>query len=386
MTATTAGRAGPGDADGHGHAAAPTPTRTRDHTTPATRTRPDQGPGAAVAARPGGRGRSSAASASSSPSSSPSSSSAGRSRWLQHGAGRGQDAQARRGHAAGVRPRGPRRAGHDLDWNGAELAVPPHPALTIAATPYLVKDPARDARWLARALGRPRTTSCASSRGATPASPTSRRRVLLAPRAQGAGARDRGPRVLPGVRRALPAHVDGLAAAGQRRPRGPRPGGPRVHARPRPAGRDGERRLAKDASASRSSCVIRPGHSPACRVRLTLDANIQDQAERVLAEVGQEWQPKGATAIVMDPRTGALLALANWPQVNANKLHEAPDYARQNRAIGRQLRARLDVQGDHRRGRARGRQGDARHGVHLAADDPRRRPRDRRGAPAAGSR
>ena len=54
----------------------------------------------------------------------------------------------------------------------------------------------------------------------------------------------------------------------------------------------------------------------------------------MLAEVGEEWQPKGATAIVMDPRDGAILALANWPRVNANALGDAPDYARQNRAIG----------------------------------------------------
>ena len=36
----------------------------------------------------------------------------------------------------------------------------------------------------------------------------------------------------------------------------------------------------------------------------------------------------------MDPRTGALLALANWPRVDANNPGDAPDYARQNRAVG----------------------------------------------------
>ena len=46
------------------------------------------------------------------------------------------------------------------------------------------------------------------------------------------------------------------------------------------------------------------------------------------------WQPTGATAIVMDPNSGAILALANWPRVNANELQKAPDYARMNRAIG----------------------------------------------------
>jgi cell division protein FtsI/penicillin-binding protein 2 len=35
----------------------------------------------------------------------------------------------------------------------------------------------------------------------------------------------------------------------------------------------------------------------------------------------------------MDPRSGALLALANWPRVDANDVGGAPPYARQNRAV-----------------------------------------------------
>ena len=54
----------------------------------------------------------------------------------------------------------------------------------------------------------------------------------------------------------------------------------------------------------------------------------------MLADVGETWHPHAATAIVMDPRTGALLALANWPRVDANKPGHAPDFARQNRAVG----------------------------------------------------
>ncbi len=53
----------------------------------------------------------------------------------------------------------------------------------------------------------------------------------------------------------------------------------------------------------------------------------------MLADVGETWRPRGATAIVMDPRSGALLALANWPRVDANNPGDAPDYARQNRAV-----------------------------------------------------
>ncbi len=35
----------------------------------------------------------------------------------------------------------------------------------------------------------------------------------------------------------------------------------------------------------------------------------------------------------MDPRTGEILALANWPRVDANNVDGAPEYARRNRAI-----------------------------------------------------
>jgi cell division protein FtsI/penicillin-binding protein 2 len=49
--------------------------------------------------------------------------------------------------------------------------------------------------------------------------------------------------------------------------------------------------------------------------------------------VGQAYTPVGATAVVMDPRTGEVLALANWPRVDANNVDGAPEYARQNRAI-----------------------------------------------------
>jgi cell division protein FtsI (penicillin-binding protein 3) len=68
-------------------------------------------------------------------------------------------------------------------------------------------------------------------------------------------------------------------------------------------------------------------------ITLTLDSAIQDRTEKVLGEVGQAFSPKGAMALVMDPRTGELLAVANWPRVDANELGAAPDYARMDRAV-----------------------------------------------------
>jgi len=69
-------------------------------------------------------------------------------------------------------------------------------------------------------------------------------------------------------------------------------------------------------------------------MELTIDAAIQDKVERVLADVGETYRPRGATAIVMNPNDGEVLALANWPRVDANKPWTAPGYAVQDRAVG----------------------------------------------------
>ena len=99
------------------------------------------------------------------------------------------------------------------------------------------------------------------------------------------------------------------------------------------AGDDGKRRLVKDALGEPVSLIEVERAESGEDLHLTLDAAIQERAEAILAEVGQTYQPAGATALVMDPRTGEILALANWPRVNANDLDGAPGYARQNRAI-----------------------------------------------------
>jgi cell division protein FtsI (penicillin-binding protein 3) len=98
-------------------------------------------------------------------------------------------------------------------------------------------------------------------------------------------------------------------------------------------GQDGKRRLVKDALGEPVSIVESDRAEPGDDLRLTLDAAIQERTEAVLSEVGQAFSPKGATALVLDPRTGAILSLANWPRVDANDIGSAPAWARQNRAV-----------------------------------------------------
>jgi cell division protein FtsI/penicillin-binding protein 2 len=99
-------------------------------------------------------------------------------------------------------------------------------------------------------------------------------------------------------------------------------------------GKDGKRRIVSDALGDPVSIVDLDQARPGEDVRLTIDSAIQERVESVLAGVGRTYQPKGATALVLDPRNGEVLSLANWPPVPAERFGDFPAYARQNRAVG----------------------------------------------------
>ncbi|HYZ77512.1 MAG TPA: penicillin-binding protein 2 [Gaiellaceae bacterium] len=73
----------------------------------------------------------------------------------------------------------------------------------------------------------------------------------------------------------------------------------------------------------------REGHD----VRLTLDHTIQANAEEVLRQTVATSRAKSATAIVLDPRTGAVLAMAVEPGFDANRYSEVPAALQANRAV-----------------------------------------------------
>lgn len=97
-------------------------------------------------------------------------------------------------------------------------------------------------------------------------------------------------------------------------------------------GTDGKRLLVRgrgeDGNAGKVVYIkdekpVTPGKS----VRLTLDARIQARAEDQLAKVGTAQGARSATAIVMQPSTGEVLAMASWPKVDANAAAKAPSEA-----------------------------------------------------------
>ena len=67
-------------------------------------------------------------------------------------------------------------------------------------------------------------------------------------------------------------------------------------------------------------------------IRLTLDQYIQAEAERALVDAVRHYKAKAAVAIVLDPKTGEILAMANAPLINANAFGKRPEYQR-NRAV-----------------------------------------------------
>jgi len=68
-------------------------------------------------------------------------------------------------------------------------------------------------------------------------------------------------------------------------------------------------------------------------VLLTLDEKIQYITERELDAAVAQTHSIAGTAMVMNPNTGEILALANWPKFNPNKASDAPAEARMDRAV-----------------------------------------------------
>ena len=226
----------------------------------------------------------------------------------------------------------PARRGAIVDRNGIELAVS-QPAHDVAVTPYLVKQPLKVARRLAPVLGtsQAKVLEQLTSDGGF---------VYLArnmPQTRSAKLKRlgiEGLQLIPSSRRQYPRRWlasqvlgwvgtdgDGLAGLEYARDDVLR-------------GTDGKRRIVKDALGEPIVLQETRRAAPGKDLRLTLDAELQGKVEDVLAQVGLAWRPKGATALVMDPHSNTILAMATWPRVAANDSAGAPTYAALNRAVG----------------------------------------------------
>lgn len=78
-----------------------------------------------------------------------------------------------------------------------------------------------------------------------------------------------------------------------------------------------------------ASPVVQDGYN----LILTIDKTIEDIAERALCETVERFSAKSAVAVVMEPKTGAVLAVAHVPRFNPNSFKHYEPWIRRNRAI-----------------------------------------------------
>src|SRR5687767_8880340 len=97
-------------------------------------------------------------------------------------------------------------------------------------------------------------------------------------------------------------------------------------------GREGKLLVQTDA---RRHVFSRLERSPTAgaSIELTIDEQLQYIAERELRDGLHAARADAGTAVVMDPHTGEILAMASWPTFNPNDYSASSDSARRNRAV-----------------------------------------------------
>jgi cell division protein FtsI (penicillin-binding protein 3) len=100
-------------------------------------------------------------------------------------------------------------------------------------------------------------------------------------------------------------------------------------------GKDGYARMLKDARRRSIEITadnyLAPEHGK--HLMLTIDANIQMIAEQELAAACEKNKAKRGEVVVMDPQTGDVLALANYPTFNPQNLEDSTMELRRDNAL-----------------------------------------------------
>ena len=229
----------------------------------------------------------------------------------------------------------PAHRGAILDRQGRELAVGT-PRQTVYAAPNLLDDPASAARDLCAAL---HITRKKERRAVTAALSDRKSRFAYV-------ARKADPEL---VQRALALKLPGVGAYAEEKRSHPMKAsatqligfagvdnnglaGIELQYDKQLSGTDGSQVVVRDPAGRRLRTVAQTEPVPGADVRLTIDADIQLSAERVMTRTLRSSQAKAAVAIVMDPRTGEVLALVNAPTVKNEDFGRDPENDR-NRAI-----------------------------------------------------
>jgi len=101
------------------------------------------------------------------------------------------------------------------------------------------------------------------------------------------------------------------------------------------AGKNGFERYMQDAAKRKIWMIKSDCRSPVNgqHVILSIDSVIQQFTQKYLAAACQQYKSESGVAVVMDVKTGDILALASYPEVDPNKFGKTPPAHRRNRAI-----------------------------------------------------
>ena len=254
-----------------------------------------------------------------------------RSFWLQGVRGAELRAEAHGQQVTEVTIPGQR--GRVLDRNGQVLAVS-EDAADVIATPYQVADPAGTAERLHDILGEPEADLLGALSDRTSGFAYLARKVDQDDAQRVEDLEIEGISTAPDSRRVYPqgelaSQLIGAVGTENQGLTGLEEAQDDVL-----GGENGEQEVVHDAlGAPLRLDTVRPP-SIGEDIRLTIDAAIQDRTEEALAEAAEHYTAKGATAIVMNPRTAAVLAMANWPGYDPSDLEDASEEALANRATG----------------------------------------------------
>jgi cell division protein FtsI/penicillin-binding protein 2 len=227
----------------------------------------------------------------------------------------------------------PAPRGAILDRNGDELAVSTD-AADVSATPYIVEDVPKASAALAPLLNQTSEQVAAKLADRKSGFVYLARSVPGSTVAKIAKLKLAGIDTTPTTTRSYPSKTMASQVLGFVGTEGKGLAGLEYRWEDELHGSDGERRVVKDGQGDAISTVDLAKVQPGKDLKLTLDSQLQLQTESVMKQVAANYAPQGASAIVMDPRDGSILAMSNYPTLDANDPGAADPSAQQNRAVG----------------------------------------------------
>ena len=254
----------------------------------------------------------------------------GRAAWLQVVHAATYSAQAQRMHEETMTT--PAGRGSILDRSGVQLAIGEQDT-TVYADPHLVIDARNvalaaqhllgaDANKLYPKLLQKNSRFVYVARFADPKAAN----AFLAKHFSGIGS-------YPEERRAYPQNTVAAPVIGYAGIDNKGLGGLELEYDHKLAGHPGKQTIIRDATGQAIDTLSSTPERQGQNLFTTIDSRIQANAEAVLRKTVTQFRATSASAIVIDPRSGAILAMAQAPVYDANNAGSVPYSTQRNRAV-----------------------------------------------------